>query len=71
LANPWDDESLKGPYYAEKKRQQAVRVKPATGESRLVSAMDSAWAMADKLRKRNEHVDKATKPLRPLAQGHK
>ena len=71
MASPWEDESLKGPYYAEKKRQQAVRVKPASGESRLVSAMDGAWSMADKLRKRKDAVEVATRPLRPLAQGHK
>jgi len=70
---PWEDESLKGPYYEEKKRQAEVRKAfkakplPKPKEPSFTGAMAQAYA----LKKRNEKVDMLTKPLREAATGAK
>jgi hypothetical protein len=68
-AKPWEDESLKGEYYKEKKRmQKPPQVGSPKPKAKLPSATD-AWGQAAGLEKRNKRIDKATAPIRKALPG--
>lgn len=65
---PWEDESLKGEYYKEKKRMQKPPVVGSPKPKPTPTATE-AWGAAEKFEKRNKLVDKATKGVRKLLPG--
>lgn len=72
-SKPWEDESLKGAYHQEKKRQASVMENFKKKASRPIPkkepTLTGALADAYKFKKRNEKVDELTKPLRKAATG--
>jgi len=68
MSQPWEDESLKGAYYAEKKRQASKKMTPPPTQPKQPGLTD-AFGQAAKFEKRNRAINKATKPTRRLASG--
>jgi hypothetical protein len=70
---PWEDESLKGAYHQEKKRQASVRMnfkkKAARPFPKKEPTLTGALGQAYKFKQRNEKIDQLTKPLRKSATG--
>lgn len=63
---PWEDESLKGEYWKEKKRMS----KPPLEEgSPKPPSLTGAFGEAARLERRNKKIEKATKPLRKALPG--